>query len=72
MQISPSEVKAQLLKGTPLSWTKFDNHKAGSITLNTPGLRRLFRFLVEQNPSKVAEASEALFPPQREVRYDLE
>lgn len=62
MQISLSEAKAQLLKGTSLSWTKFDNHKAGSITLNTPGLRRLFRFLVEQNPSKVAEASEALFP----------
>ncbi|QOZ23827.1 AAA family ATPase [Bradyrhizobium sp. CCBAU 51753] len=62
MPISLSEARAQLLKGTPLSWTKFENHKAGSITLNSPGARRIFKFLVEQSPSKVAEANEALFP----------
>ncbi|MGY3487896.1 hypothetical protein ACVW1C_005779 [Bradyrhizobium sp. USDA 4011] len=62
MPISLSEATAQLLKGAPLSWTKFENHKAGSLTLNTPGARRLLKFLVEQSPSKVAEANEALFP----------
>ncbi|MGJ5096274.1 AAA family ATPase [Bradyrhizobium oligotrophicum] len=62
MSISLSEAKAQLLKGTPLSWAKFENHKAGSITLDTPGARRLFKFLIEQNSSRVAEANEALFP----------
>ncbi|MCC8978556.1 AAA family ATPase [Bradyrhizobium acaciae] len=62
MPISLSEARAQLLKGTPLSWTKFENNKAGSIALNSPGARRLFKFLVEQSPSKVAEANEVLFP----------
>jgi hypothetical protein len=60
--ISFSEAKAQLLKGVPLSWTKFENHKAGSITLETAGARRLFKFLTEQASSKVAEANEQLFP----------
>jgi AAA domain len=62
MPISLNEAKAQLLHGRPLSWAKFDNHKAGSITLDTPGARRLFKFLAEQNLSEVAEANETLFP----------
>lgn len=62
MPISLSEAKAQLLKGAPLSWEKFESHKAGSITLETAGARRLFKFLTEQASSKVAEANEQLFP----------
>src|SRR5689334_20885558 len=61
MPISLSEAKGQLLKGVPLSWSKFENHKAGSITLKTVGARRLFKFLTEQASSKVAEANEQLF-----------
>jgi hypothetical protein len=41
---------------------KFENHKAGSIALETAGARRLFKFLTEQAPAKVAEANEQLFP----------
>src|SRR3954468_11598063 len=62
MPIALSEAKKHLLKGTPLSWMKFENHKAGSVILETAGPRRLFKFLSEQVPSKVAEASEQLFP----------
>lgn len=62
MPVSLSEAKAQLLKGAPLSWKKFENHKMGSITLETAGARRLFKFLTEQASSKVAEANEQLFP----------
>lgn len=61
MPISLSEAKAYLLKGTPLSWKKFENHRAGSVTLETAGARRLFKFLSEQPSSKVAEANEQLF-----------
>jgi hypothetical protein len=62
MSISLSEAKAHLLKGTPLSWKKFESHKAGSVVLETAGARRLFKFLSEQISSKVAEANEQLFP----------
>lgn len=62
MPITLGEAKAHLLKGTPLSWKKFEKHKAGSVTLETAAARRLFKFLSEQIPSKVAEANEQLFP----------
>ena len=62
MPISLSEAKTRLLKGGTLSWTKFENHKAGSVTLKTAAARRLFKFLTEQTSSKVAEANEQLFP----------
>jgi hypothetical protein len=62
MGISLSEAKAHLLKGTLLSWQKFENHKGGSVILDTAGARRLFKFLSEQPSTKVAEASEQLFP----------
>ncbi|SFL90092.1 AAA domain-containing protein [Bradyrhizobium sp. NFR13] len=61
MPISLSEAKTHLLKGTPLLWTKFESHKAGSVVLETAGARRLFKFLSEQVSSKVAEANEQLF-----------
>lgn len=62
MPVSVSDAKAQLLKGAPLSWKKFENHKAGSITLETAGARRLFKYLAEQDSAKVAEGNEQLFP----------
>jgi AAA domain len=62
MTISLSEAKALLLKGKPLLWEKFENHKAGSITLETAAARRLFKYLTEQPSGKVAEANEQLFP----------
>lgn len=61
MPVSLIEAKSQLLKGAPLSWKKFENHKAGTITLETAGARRLFKFLTEQISSKVAETDEQLF-----------
>ena len=61
MPISFGEAKARLLKGERLSWNKFENHKAGSVTLKTAGARRLFKFLTEQTSSKVADANEQLF-----------
>lgn len=61
MPISLSEANTRLLKGAPLSWTKFETHKAGSVVLETAGARRLFKFLSEQSSSKVAEANEHLF-----------
>jgi len=62
MPLSLSEAKTQLLGGAPLSWKKFENHKAGSVTLESGGQRRLLKFLLEQPPAKVAEANEQLFP----------
>jgi hypothetical protein len=61
MPISLNEVTTQLLKGKKLSWEKFESHKAGSVTLDTPGARRLFKFLIEQSSAKVAEADQQLF-----------
>lgn len=62
MPISLNEARMQLLKGLPLSWGKFENHKSGSIVLETPGARRLFNFLAKQNSTKVADADPQLFP----------
>lgn len=61
MPISLIEVTTCLLKGERLSWNKFKDHKAGSVTLDTPGARRLFQFLIQQKPAKVAEADQELF-----------
>jgi hypothetical protein len=59
--ISLAEATTSLLTGGALSWKKFESHKAGSITLGTPGERRLLKFLLRQNSAKVAEANESLF-----------
>lgn len=61
MPISLNEVITPLLKGEKLSWDKFESHKAGSVVLDNPGARRLFKFLVEQNSAKVADADQQLF-----------
>ena len=61
MAISFSEATQCLLSGKPLAWVAFDEHKAGSLKLDTPGQRRLFAFLLDQDRAKVARADEELF-----------
>ena len=61
MAVSFSEATARLLSGSDLAWQKFEDHKGGSITLSMPGQRRLSRFLLRQNSTKVAKADESLF-----------
>lgn len=56
-----SDAVQTLLSGASLSWSKSENYKAGSIQLSTPGARRLFQFLLANDPVKVAEANESLF-----------
>src|SRR5262245_52377423 len=56
-----SDAVQTLLSGASLSWSKSENYKAGSIELSTPGARRLFQFLLANEPVKVAEANESLF-----------
>jgi hypothetical protein len=60
--ITLAEVVNTLLSGASLAWTKFGEHRGGSITLDTPGKRRLFAFFLKQNAARVTEGSEALFP----------
>jgi hypothetical protein len=61
MSLSISEAKARLLSGDALSWTKFENSKAGSVQLTTPGARRLLHCLLGHDQTKVAEAAVTLF-----------
>lgn len=61
MAISLAEATQKLLSGKALAWNKFAEHKAGSITLASPGQRRLFAFLLAQDATKVASGSEDLF-----------
>ncbi len=61
MAVSLAQATKSLLSGTSLSWQKFADHKAGSVTLNTSAARRVFQFLLKQNSAKVAEADENLF-----------
>ncbi len=61
MVLSFYEAKQQLLSGLPLTWDKFGDHKAGSVHLASASARRLFRFLLTCDQSKVADAHESLF-----------
>ena len=61
MGVSLSEVTAQLLADRPFAWKKSKTHKAGSISLNRAGQRRLFEFLLGSDRAKVAGADESLF-----------
>lgn len=61
MAVSLAEATKSLLSGTALSWQKFEDHKAGSVTLHTPAARRVFQYLLKQNSTKVAEADENFF-----------
>jgi AAA domain len=61
MAISFVEATRCLLGGKPLAWAAFEEQKAGSLRLDTPGQRRLFAFLLSQDRAKVACADEDLF-----------
>ena len=57
-----ADVREILLNGNTLSWRTFGGHKRGTIKLSEPGQRRLLAYLLKQNPSKVADGNEELFP----------
>jgi hypothetical protein len=61
MAISFYETKQRLISGEPLSWTKFGEHKGGSVHLASPAARRLFAFLLTCEQPKVADAHDSLF-----------
>lgn len=50
-----------LLGGKTLAWSKFGEHKGGSVTLDVAGHRRLFAFLLAKDAPKVAQGHEDLF-----------
>lgn len=57
-----AEVRDTLLNGKTLSWGAFGGHKRGTVKLSEPSQRRLLAYLLKQNPSKVADGNEELFP----------
>jgi hypothetical protein len=61
MALSFYEAKQRLLSGEPLTWTKYGEHKAGSVQLASAAGRRLFHFMLTCEQSKVAEAHDSLF-----------
>ncbi len=60
MGVSLAEVAAQLLAGKSFAWKKSKSHKAGNISLNSAGERRLFEFLLRSDQAKVAGVDESL------------
>ena len=61
MTISFVEATRCLLGGKPLAWAAFEEHKAETLTLDKPGQRRLFAFLLTEDRAKVARGDEELF-----------
>lgn len=61
MTITLSKAYECLISGTALSWKASGTYKAGTINLDTPGQRRLFKYLIDQNQTEVAAAGESLF-----------
>ena len=61
MGILLAEATGLLLAGKKLAWNKYNDHKAGSITLDKPEQRRLLEFLLAADSSKVASGDETLF-----------
>jgi hypothetical protein len=61
MAISFAAATQTLLNGKTLAWGKFGEHKGGSVNLGFSGQRRLFAFLLAQDPTKVAQGHEDLF-----------
>ena len=61
MGMSLAETIGLLLAGKKLSWNKYKDHKAGSITLDKSEQRRLLEFLLAAESSKVASGDESLF-----------
>jgi len=62
MSISFTGVVKTLLTGETLSWDAFGSAKAGEIALDEAKQRRLLAFLLSQEPDKVAEGNESIFP----------
>jgi hypothetical protein len=62
MSITFQECVNKLLAGNGLEWEKHGNHAAGQTSLNTAGARRLFFYLISQNPDTVVRGDEVLFP----------
>lgn len=60
MPISFSEVTTRLLSGSRLSWSASGSVRAGSITLVESRQRRLLNYLLEADPSAVADGAEEL------------
>jgi hypothetical protein len=59
--VSLGEATATLLKGSPLSWAKFEDHKAGTIHLDSSGQRRLLKYLLKQPAAKLTQPDENIF-----------
>jgi hypothetical protein len=59
--ISLAEATTTLLKGSPLSWPKFQDQKPGTICLESSAQRRLFAFLLKQPATKLASPDEGMF-----------
>jgi hypothetical protein len=67
LSISFSEAVATLLKGGNLTWPKFEDQKGGTIIADTPGKRRLFKFLLAQNSANLKAPTEVVFKGLIEV-----
>ncbi len=61
MTISYEDVTQTLLAGKQFTWSEFDGHASGSITLQSPNQRRLFEYLMVQDSVTVAQGDESLF-----------
>jgi len=61
MTITLSQAITNLTSGIALSWETSGGFKGGTIHLDKPAQRRLFKFLTDQNPDDVASAAESLF-----------
>ena len=61
MSISFGQATERLLSGSELSWPASGEAHGGSITLSTPGQRRLFSYLLGADSGDVAEGKETLF-----------
>jgi len=61
MAITFAHACQALLAGKTLKWNNFNDQKAGSIRLDEPSQRRLFAYLLSQNATRVAQASDELF-----------
>ena len=61
ISISFGQATESLLSGSELSWSASGAARAGSITLERPGQRRLFNYLLGADPGVVAEGADTLF-----------
>ena len=62
MPTSLAQATKTLVNGSTLSWSKYQDHKAGLICPATSAQRRLLQFLLKQPPARLATADLNLFP----------